>query len=193
MTRLIQAWRTNFPGTDPKVISDIGANIGHMTQELAEAFPHSEMYSYEPVPVNYDRLVNSCSRFSNVKFFNSGLWVENTKKMIGISDQRESNNVGLFSLLHPEGQLSQEIDLLDIKQLKERPELVKLDVEGVEYELLKEGKEYFFQTKLLFYEHLPEGHANYNPNLELIPELLKEYGFIAFDEIANHNITYIRK
>lgn len=191
MTRLVEAWTSNF-NNSPAVITDFGGNVGDMATELAEAFPDAELYSYEPVPANYAVLTKRTAKYPNVRCINKGVADKEGTALIGISHDREASNVGLFSILHPDGQNSQEIELVDIKTLIERPELVKMDVEGLEYLLFKSGPKYFSNTKLIFYEHLPVGHANYHEDLEKIPELLKSWGFEAYDEIKNHNITYVR-
>ena len=189
--RLVEAWKDNFEHA-PTVITDFGGNVGDITVKLAEAFPDAELYSYEPVPDNYAVLTERTAKYSNVKCINKGVADKEGTALIGISHDREDSNTGLFSILHPDGQNSQEIELVDIETLTERPELVKMDVEGLEYLLFKSGPKYFSNTKLIFYEHLPAGHANYHEDLEKIPELLKSWGFEAYDEIKNHNITYVR-
>ena len=191
MSRLIEAWNTNF-NQPPDVVTDFGANVGHFSFELGQAFPSAEVYAYEPVPFTFKLLTDRVANLPNVKCINKGVWDREGTLQIGIPQSREENNPGLFSLLHPTGLKSQAIELLDIRSLTERPELVKLDVEGLEYDLLYTSPEYYSNTKLIFYEHLPEGHANYHDSLEKIPALLESWGFEAYDEIKNHNITYVR-
>lgn len=191
MSRLIRAWNANFK-QPPVVITDFGANVGDFSFELGQAFPEAEVYAYEPVPSTFQKLTTRVADLPNVKCINKGVWDREGVLQIGIPQSREASNVGLFSLLHPSGQLSQDIELLDIRSLTERPELVKIDVEGLEYDLLYTSPEYYSNTKLIFYEHLPAGHANYHDSLEKIPALLESWGFKAYDKIANHNITYVR-
>lgn len=191
MSRLIQAWNKNFQHS-PEVITDFGANVGDFSFELGQAFPEAKIYAYEPVTSTFQKLTAKVADLPNVKCINKGVWDREGTSQIGIPQSRKENNPGLFSLLHPTGLKSQDIELLDIRSLIERPELVKIDVEGLEYDLLYTSPEYYSNTKLIFYEHLPEDHANYHDSLEKIPALLESWGFEAYDEIKNHNITYVR-
>ena len=121
----------------------------------------------------------------NVKdlhIFNFGLWSKDMETSIGISDKFSSDEEvsGLFSILHQDGLQAENIKMKDIKSLPERPELVKIDIEGSEWEILNNCGSYFDETKVMLIEIVKENHPNFN-NHDKIPSLLKSRGFIEID------------
>ena len=96
--------------------------------------------------------------------FNFGLWSKDIETSIGISDKFNNGNgevSGLFSILHPDGLQSENIKMKDIKSLSERPELVKIDIEGSEWEILNNCGSYFDETKVMLIEIVKENHPNF--------------------------------
>jgi len=174
---------------DQLIIADIGANIGHSVLELSRTFPHALIYCYEPVLRNFKQLKERVGKIANCKLNNYGLGVEEGTFAIGISPKRE-DNYGLFSLLHPNGKLSEEV-IIKTTANEPKPDLVKLDIEGLEYDFLKSNEEYLQNTKVIVYEHLKTNHVNYN-NHDEIPELLESFGFKLSKREGPHNRFYVR-
>lgn len=187
-------WNHKFKdlGIDPSelIIADIGANVGYSVEDLAKHFPKTTIYCYEPVPSNYEKLLEKVGHHTNCKFYNYGLGEEDKTVKIGISKERELN-FGLFSTLHPEGNLSQEIALKNINN-EPSPHILKIDVEGMEYDLIETAKQYLTNTKIVVYEHLREGHVNYNRHDD-IPALLNSLGFEYIQSEGPYNKYYYKK
>jgi len=57
----------------PKVIFDIGGNIGITSIYLASLFPEALIYTFEPLKENFEILKKNTIQFKNVEVFNFGL------------------------------------------------------------------------------------------------------------------------
>jgi FkbM family methyltransferase len=62
LKRLVPHWL-------PKVIFDVGANIGQSASGYSRQFPQSEIFSFEPASQTFDILKKNVSIFQNVKCF----------------------------------------------------------------------------------------------------------------------------
>jgi FkbM family methyltransferase len=55
-----------FPDWKPRVILDVGANVGQSAKVFATRFPEAQVHSFEPSPDSFAQLVLDTVRFSNV-------------------------------------------------------------------------------------------------------------------------------
>jgi FkbM family methyltransferase len=131
-----------FVNCQPKVIFDIGANIGCTSILFANAYPEATIYAFEPEPENFKLLVKNVEAYPNVKPFPIALGARTEKRDLYPSD--DEYNLGGFSI-HDVGvdktKPSQTIDVTDIKEFianEKVPQidLLKVDTEGCEYEIL---------------------------------------------------------
>lgn len=131
-----------FPALfEPKVILDIGANIGVAAILMATIYPTATIYSFEPVKTNYDILLKNTLRFENIKTFPFGLGLARARELMYESD--DPNNHGGFSL-HPLGINDKKSQLIDIVYSDDflhemgvkEIDLIKIDTEGAEYDIL---------------------------------------------------------
>jgi predicted O-methyltransferase YrrM len=74
----------------PKVILDIGANIGITSLYYANKYPEAKIYSFEPVPVNYELLEKNLKEYENVKTFNVALGAQDGELDIFVSDFKDN-------------------------------------------------------------------------------------------------------
>lgn len=54
---------------DPRVIFDVGANVGQTTCVYKKYWPAAQIYSFEPVSSSFDRLCKATARFADVRCF----------------------------------------------------------------------------------------------------------------------------
>jgi FkbM family methyltransferase len=117
-----------------KVVVDIGANIGYYA--LIEASMGAKVYAIEPVPDNYDVLNKNIelNKYENVKTYNLAIGDETGKKTMYLSEK-----TNLHSMINKKGESIQvNIETLDaFLSDKELPDIIRMDVEGYEYEILQ--------------------------------------------------------
>jgi len=128
---------------NPKIIFDIGGNIGITSIYLAKLFPDSLIYSFEPMPENFEILQKNISQYKNIRAFNYGLGSKNGSFKVYLSSDPE--NYGGISF-YPDAHGNQEKSYIScevknvneiINDLKvESIDLIKIDTEGAEYDIL---------------------------------------------------------
>jgi len=57
---------TLLPQSIPKIIFDVGANVGQSSKEYVDHYPRAQIYSFEPVKSVYGKLQQNMSRYENV-------------------------------------------------------------------------------------------------------------------------------
>ncbi len=170
-------------------VIDIGANIGDVTMHCSEKVGKGgEIHSFEPDPVNFERLKTNLhlNNFSNITINKFGLGFEIGNCYIANVD---SHNQGMNRIVNPTSNtnnLSQvQMTTLDIyikEKGLEKVDLIKIDVEGFEFNVLKGSKEVL---------------DSYHPTLfiELDDENLIEQGssakeLLEFLEVRNYEISH---
>jgi FkbM family methyltransferase len=130
---------------------DIGANLGHILMEIVAAAPRGKHFAFEPIPNLYQSLKK---RFSNnTTVYNYAL--SSTKGSTSfnyypgrpaVSGFRERNNqIGQEPTL-----LTVQVEKLDDLIPEDRKiDLIKIDVEGAEYEVLQGAKNVLIKNKPL--------------------------------------------
>lgn len=126
---------------NPKIIFDIGAHSGGYTKSLAEIYTDSTIYAFEPIKETFDVLTKNTEHLDNVKCFNFGLYDKTVEKIKFRFTRKKKQNAGIMSIFGEDG--GEKIGKLkSIKEFCDEeciiPDLIKMDVEGCEYKLLKE-------------------------------------------------------
>jgi len=122
----------------PKLIMDCGANIGLSTLYFLKKYPNAKIFSIEPEKSNFNLLKKNTQIYQNVIQVNAAVWNENVR--LNIIDEGE----GYASFKVKEIQLNQindeQVDAFTLSSLLEKYnidhiDLLKIDIEGSEYEL----------------------------------------------------------
>jgi len=139
--------------TEDMNIIDIGANVGYYALLESQLTPKGHVYAIEPVPVNYNMLtknitLNNCTNVSTFDFA-----IGNTNKSSDMYVYEKHNWSSLIQ--NPQGKVVEKIQVpvitLDkfvesyVTEKTEKPLLIRMDVEGSEYDILK-GSSKIFQT-----------------------------------------------
>jgi FkbM family methyltransferase len=164
---------------------DVGANVGAIALALADRVgPTGRVYAFEPGPFLFERLVRNVRR-------NPGLGNVLTPVNLGVSDRpgelfwnEDPTNRGNASLYGPSGTRVRVIPLDDFFAAHPLPRLdfVKVDVEGMEYEVIRGGRETLRKHRpLLYLETLREFEKIRGlPLFARIEELLSEIGYALY-------------
>jgi len=170
------------------VCMDVGANMGSLSLAMAKQIGSSgKVYAFEPGPI-------AAARFRNNVRLNPAFQGVIQLAEIGLSDKpgqlfynEDMKNRGNGALLGTSGQSVEVITIDEFFRREgiDRLNFVKIDVEGMEYEVLKGGlatwKRFqpvlFFETIREFEMHLKQ------PLFKNIEIMLKEIGYILFKYI----------
>lgn len=176
------------------VFFDVGSNIGqHAIFAAAKLNDTGEVYAFEPVPGLFDQVQKSISvnKFKNIAAQNYACGNDNTTGTIRTNFQ----NAGQSSLLPIDKQdasTTVEIVKLDdkFKDLT-RLDLMKIDVEGFEYEVLLGARkiiEQFRPVILLEFSPIMYNKAGNNNSEKILDFLLEHYTIIDIDD-GDQNIS----
>lgn len=158
------------------VVYDIGANIGTFTVALANKV--KKVYAFEPQPKNFELLKKNTEHLNNVVLFRNAVGSERKKVFISDFDENKRKNYG-ESRIREDAGIPTNMVLLDdlnfyvkddeLHQI-EPPSLIKVDVEGYEYEVFRGAFEKLIAGKPhLFFEN--------SERIDKIVSLLETIGY----------------
>ena len=145
---------------NPAVIIDGGANIGGYSLVAHKAAPNAAVYSFEPVLSTFELLKEKTKEVSNIHPVAKGLYSENCSKEINIFPSNTHSSLVDIQGLSYETTEKQTIELvkgddfmqeLGINEI----DLLKIDVEGVEFDVLQGFEQYLKkgQIKAIQFEY----------------------------------------
>jgi FkbM family methyltransferase len=177
-------------------IIDIGANIGVFSIYAASSAKNVKVFSYEPVEKNFDNLTENVAingYSGQIKAFREAVAARRGRKKIYLSRNGDGNHSFLRKNL-PESRKVSCVTLSDIIENNgiDRCDLLKLDVEGAEYEiLLAAPAEVFGKISSICLEFHDALTAPEHCHEELI-RLFEGHGFIV-EKNERYNIIYATK
>jgi len=166
---------------DAPYIIDCGANIGMSILYFKTNHPNSSILAFEPDENNYKLLSNNVKNwnFPNVEIFQKAICINN--------DSVSFNNLGElagkieFSQLENVNGCSTKVEAKRLKDLLDRKvDLLKIDIEGAEYEVIKDCESNLENVERFFIEY----HSNYDEIFKL-NEIL--------NILVDNNFTYYIK
>lgn len=131
---------------DPKLILDVGANVGFASVWFANRYPEAKIIAVEPDASNVEVLRRNVAPYPNVQVVEGAVWWENTT--VALDDRGDKSGIqvragkggGVRALTIPELAGTQKIDIL------------KLDVEGAEKELFEHDPAWLANVGVLMIE-----------------------------------------
>lgn len=136
---------------------DCGANVGDISERMAKT--GVRVYAFEPNPHAFQKLKKRLENFENVTCINKGVWDQNTTRQLYLHKEA-SKNEEFWSFassivkekVNVDPGRSIEIQLVDlcefIESLDKPVDLLKMDIEGAEYEILEKFLEKYLQHKV---------------------------------------------
>lgn len=131
----------NLP-SDLKVIYDIGANAGGFTQIMHSNYPEAHLYCFEPVQINFDSLRENTPYAAH---FKKGIFYGAKRSRV----LWRGENIGAFfveQINAGEPRIHRDSEFMDLEELEsfteviEKPDLIKMDVEGAEVNIIEHSK-----------------------------------------------------
>jgi FkbM family methyltransferase len=151
--------RQFFEGIDLPLVLDIGANLGGYSIPIAKELAGcgGAIYAYEPQRIIFYQLRGNLflNRIDNVYAFNMAIGDVDGMVNIPSIDYAKSHNIGSFSLDERFQQMLAGVNIasdgagnmvplsrLDSLSFPKAPCLIKIDVEGLELEVLRGGQDF---------------------------------------------------
>jgi FkbM family methyltransferase len=127
----------------PKVIYDLGANIGIASLALATLCPDARVYGFEPIPANYEICSQNFANLTNAQALNCAVGSSSGTMDFEVTDDPRGGHLptdtsvkSAKSIERVEVAVWTIADLVKIKGLAP-PDFLKVDVEGAEVDVLK--------------------------------------------------------
>jgi FkbM family methyltransferase len=147
-----------LPPFRPKVVYDLGANIGVASLRFATLYPDARFYGFEPLPANHEICVLNYHNLRKAQVFP---WAVGSRSEVTVFEPNEDPRGGHLQStpinphLQPRKAIDVQVysiaDLIRVQKL-EPPEFVKIDVEGAELEVLRGIGDAVQSVKRMFVE-----------------------------------------
>lgn len=200
---------------DALTIIEAGAADGSDTVKFSDFFPNSNVYAFEPVSKNFKILSKKVSGLKNVKIFKLALSNKTGTTDIKISSNNSKPSdcvASSSSLLIPKEHLSFHPEIVFDKKEKvktttidfwadknniDKIDVVWLDLQGMEYNVLKASPKTIKQAKVIYTEvslkEMYEGSLLYDD----FKKWMKKKGFIVKKEYLNWedmgNVIFVKE
>lgn len=132
----------DFPfNIEPRIILDLGANIGLAAAYFAVRYPAARIIALEPSSGNYQQLLRNTAHHPNVKAYNLAIWSDT--KNLEIVESQMGGEWAIQVKTQSRTSTSQVIRGITIPELAKLEvfttiDLLKIDIEGAEEELFKD-------------------------------------------------------
>jgi len=146
---------------NPLVI-DCGSNIGLSVIYFKKLYPHAEIIAFEPDDENFALLQKNVQafQFSKVMLHKAAVWITNEPLQFSVT-----GTMGSSIVPHTHAGNTVTVKAFRLKELLTKPiDFLKMDIEGAEYEVLKDIAPDLHWVQNLFVEY----HGTFSQNKELI-------------------------
>jgi FkbM family methyltransferase len=170
---------------------DVGANVGFSTGLFADAWPQAKVIGFEMEEATADRARMNIVEFGNrVTVITAAIgWPERKEKAI-ISTSSPVNSLKPYD--HGQGVYEIDVDVISLDRALEKAgaknkkiDILKMDIEGAEWEVLNDGGNWSQLTSILIIEVYPHW-----AEFEKFKNKVKELGFLTTLNHAGQLIGY---
>ena len=169
----------------PKIIFDLGANVGFASIYFANRFPGSQIIAIEPNAENYKSAVMNSENYDNIKMIYDAVW--NRHEELHVVDKGH----GEAAFMIEPGKGENEVPAYTIKSLMQMMktdeiDILKIDIEGSEKEIFETGYEDWLpKTKIV----IVETHDRYRKGTsKAVMETICKYYFSL--ELSGENLVF---
>lgn len=136
-----------------ETVFDIGASFGVFSLMLHYLYPKVKIYAFEPGKENFHFLSKNCHNVTNINLFNVAIG-EKKDKVDFFFDKNYPEGSKIGKVKNDKTYIVQQLSLNDfVKDHKIRKiSLMKIDVEGYEYNVLKGASKILKKVKILIIE-----------------------------------------
>jgi len=178
-------------GSDSPIIYDCGANIGMSVLYFKKLYPKSNIKAFEADPTISKLLKVNLKKnnINDVEVIEKAVWVDYEGVYFGVEGADGGSIFKTNSSLN-------KIDSIRLKDFLEKEsfiDLLKMDIEGAEYNVIVDCNESLCKVKYLFIEY--HSWFNQSQKLDEILKVLRDNNFRYYIENVNNKIKYpfIRK
>ncbi|HIE59432.1 MAG TPA: FkbM family methyltransferase [Hydrogenothermaceae bacterium] len=176
--------------SDSPIIYDCGANIGMSCLYFKKLYPNSKIKAFEADPKLVKTLRKNLAKnriLEGIEIIDKAVWIDYN----GVEFSVEGADAG--SIYGSRNKIKvASIRLKDFLETEERIDMLKIDIEGAEYEVLKDCKNSLNKVKNLFVEY-----HSWNKTDQKLSEILKifeENGFRYYIEnLTKRKTPFVNK
>ncbi len=123
------------PGSIPKVIFDLGANVGFASVYFSQRFPEAKIIAVEPEPSNYSQLIKNTVGYSNIHPLCAAVWSSVCELELAMNSDYGDWGASIFitgkSFRVKSTTISELMDHYHVSYI----DILKVDIEGSEKEI----------------------------------------------------------
>jgi len=178
-----------------KNIFDVGANIGYTSLLMGKAnHSKSNVYAFEPDPNTYQNLLHNLklNKISSIYPYNLGIGKKESREKLVVS---QNGNLGENSINNNAKEnfnwiTLTSIDLFCVKNNVDKIDLIKIDVEGYEYNVLKGAEKTINKDKpVLFVEIIDEKLKSNDSSSKEVISFIERYYSNIYDVATKERVT----
>lgn len=177
-------FRTN---TITPVIIDCGANIGLSVLYFKQLYPLAHIEAFEPDTQNFELLKRNCENnaLQDVALYQAAVWTSNGSIAFSADDSEASH---ISEATSAKAVNVQSIRLKESLQKYAQVDMLKMDIEGAEWDVVQDIASELNHVSHFFLEY--HGKANETYKLSGIMDILKSVGFGVYIKNAADNLKY---
>jgi FkbM family methyltransferase len=174
------------------IIFDVGAHHGYLSLHFRSAFPGATVYAFEPFPESFERLKQNTSGDPRIKAFNFGFCDGEGTKLLSANANSATNSIfetderghevwgtGMLETIRRVPSAFSTIDLFMAKMGIPSVDILKLDVQGAEYLVLKGAAQSLAASriKMIYTEIIIQPAYRDQKRFHEVLQIIHEYGF----------------